>query len=231
VSSSQYIAGGYILTRRVARPAYVAEFLPQRVLSASACICPSLPDNWSLLWKSIDAADREQEASEWGADLRDLDEWATQELAGGGIGWPNVIATLPGAQAFARRILPAPSEVVLLGVGLHESLVEQFELETTPRAGQAEPGVRSVLARREPLHAPGRRLGHEVLCYDWSAFHSWLCNGLEKSLAKLGTATNGEGFIDDHSAAVAAAEYCARDDVGAEPGPWLPWLLVEYSPG
>jgi hypothetical protein len=232
VNVTQYIAGGFILTRRVARPSYVAEFLPPRILSASTCICPTLPDNWSLLWTGSDAADRQREAAAWGADFRELAEWTARELDAGGIGWPNVVADLPGARAFAQRVLPVGSEIVLLGLGLHETLAEQFERETTHPENQTEPGIRSVLARREPFPAPGRPLGHEVLCYDSGSFHSWLCNGLEKPLTQqLGTATNDEGLIDDLTVAIAAAEYCGRDDVGAEPGLWMPWLLVQYSLG
>ena len=37
------------------------------------------------------------------------------------------------------------------------------------------------------------------------------------------------GFIASARDAVAAAEYCGRDNVGAEPGFWAPWLVVDYA--
>ena len=40
---------------------------------------------------------------------------------------------------------------------------------------------------------------------------------------------NEDGFITSAPEASAAAEYCGRPDVGAEPGFWAPWLVVEYA--
>jgi hypothetical protein len=44
----------------------------------------------------------------------------------------------------------------------------------------------------------------------------------------LGIRPGAYGLVAGGAAARAAAAYCARDDVGAEPGLWLPWQIVEY---
>lgn len=59
--------------------------------------------------------------------------------------------------------------------------------------------------------------------------HSWLCNGVERHCAgALGIrpAANGRASLDDAGRCV---DEIRENRVGAEPGPWRPWLLVEYS--
>ncbi|HEU5171320.1 MAG TPA: hypothetical protein VFU46_12320 [Gemmatimonadales bacterium] len=78
--------------------------------------------------------------------------------------------------------------------------------------------------------ASGRRLGFEPLVFYHALGCSWLCNGLDRLVARdVGIRPNASGLLADADEAHRAVEYISRDDVGAEPGLWLPWLLVEHS--
>ena len=58
---------------------------------------------------------------------------------------------------------------------------------------------------------------------------SWVCNGLEAVCAEhLQVQPNEYGSIPEYADARRCAEYVSRDEVGAEPGLWLPWLITRY---
>lgn len=69
-------------------------------------------------------------------------------------------------------------------------------------------------------------LGYDLLGYDNGAFHSYLCNGLEKVLfEKYNIIPNKYGFYDDYEILLEASEYVSSDEVGAEPALWQPWII------
>ena len=148
----------------------------------------------------------------------------------GNVGWPRVFFASHDARAFAKRFLPRDQRFKLLGIGLPAGVVEQFLAEQAPGPSMGVPGVYKAVSNRVSLESGGGVLGWEVLCYDHGGFHSWLCNGLETNVAeKYGIRPNEAGFITSAPEASVAAEYCGRQDVGAEPGFWAPWLVVEYA--
>jgi hypothetical protein len=223
-----YVAAGYFLAPRVARPSYVSGLLPDELLSASPCICPTLPDTWALSWTSDSEAARHERAAALGiakADVARLVEWITRRFDVD-VGWPNVLLSFEAAQAL-RAAFPAAAALVLFGLAFPRGERERLLAALTP-ADPREGKAGFLLAlERDAAPAPGGvALGHEIVCLP--ELHSWLCNGLETDVAKLGILPNAHGFIDDLQAATRAAEYCGREDVGAEPGLWLPALVSIY---
>jgi hypothetical protein len=60
--------------------------------------------------------------------------------------------------------------------------------------------------------------------------HSWICNGLESHCAEqLNIRPNVAGLIEDLAEAERCCQEISRDEVGAEPGLWLPVALVVYD--
>ena len=227
------ISGGYFLTRAVERPPYVAaSLLPSRILSISECICQFVPDSWAIEWMNVEAQARAAEATERGlspAVQSEVISWTTQKLADGDFGYPNVFFSARDARLFAGRFMAGAADLRLLGIGLHPDSVEGFLSSEQPGPGEGASGIYDATSSGAELERGGTDLGWEVLCYDHGGFHSWLCNGLEKDIARdLGIKPSSTGFLADPVQAVAAAEYCGREDVGGEPGFWAPWLVVEY---
>jgi hypothetical protein len=227
------VFGGYFLTKAVERPQYVSALLPTQVLSLSDCICDFTPDVWAIRWAQVSAEERTARASKIGIDVAALSsviDWTTQQLDSGRFGWPCVFLTLNDAVTFAERFLRREAGFRLLGIGLPSSIVDHFLAEEAPGPSIGTPGVYKAVSSRLDLETHGSVLGWEVLCYDYGGFHSWLCNGLENAVAeRFGVRTNEVGFIAAEADASVAAEYCGQEDVGAEPGFWAHWLVMEYS--
>jgi len=82
-----------------------------------------------------------------------------------------------------------------------------------------------------PVADGGVSLGFEPLVFDGSTPPcSWLCNHLEVSVHRdLGIVPNRHGLIGTYDEARRCTDCISRDDVGAEPGLWLPWLVVDRS--
>jgi hypothetical protein len=95
---------------------------------------------------------------------------------------------------------------------------------TTPR------GFLSAVASGQAIPSGGTSLGYEPLALDCGQFqHSWLCNSLEQHCADvLGVRPGPSGLIDDFADARRCCDEINREEVGAEPGLWLPILLTRY---
>jgi hypothetical protein len=234
VRREDYRFGGYLVTRPVERGALMsAELLPGRLLTASACIARFVPDVWSLEWTTVSAEERRRAAAEVGIAPEALAAIIRQVTAGfdqGVFGWPNVIQS-SDALVELVRLLPRPGEWVVLGLALHRSHVAAFLEQNAPGQRQGTGGVYHVLAGEPPLPEGGTVLGFEPLGFENGGQpHSWLCNGLEKECFQaLGIRPDANGFLGAAEEAERATAHIARDDVGAEPAQWLPWMILDYT--
>ncbi|MFY0570970.1 hypothetical protein ACN28E_45050 [Archangium lansingense] len=230
---SRLVSGGYLVARPAERAPFMdASLVPSRLQSASGCIAPIAPDTWAIDWASCDSAERSAAATRFGVPperLAELIAWATRRFDVDFL-WPNVFLTLEAAREFCATFVPADSDAFVLGLALASEDVEDFLQQTAPPPREGETGLHRCLARRLPPAEGGVRLGSEVLGAELGGtFHSYLCNGLERTFAQqLGARPNEHGLFDDHALARQCAAYAGHEDVGAEPVPWLAWVLLEY---
>ncbi len=233
-ATSGMISAGYMLAKRTLRPDYIcSQLMPERILSASECLVDFVPDLWTIDWTRLPDEERAKKARVFGMDAaarRQVSLWVEEGVDKGAFGWPNVFFSTDDAREFVRRFVPGQEDLVLFGLGLPERLSELFIESETPSDETGASGVFEAISRLQPLEDGGRVLGFEILGYDTSGYHSWLCNGLEQDVAdELSVRPNADGFVDTYHDAMKAAEFCGRDEVGAEPGFWAPWLVVEYD--
>jgi hypothetical protein len=237
---SEYLSGGYYVTRLSEHAEYMSpELIPDKVLSASGCICQFFPDDWAIEWTSESADDRSNQAAAFGISTIDLPKvvtWATESFSKA-FGWTSAFYSLEAAQEARTRFLPDDSEIVIFGLGLHDSDVEDFLKAAKPepkRPGYApmgETGVFQCVSGAKKIATGGNAAGFELLAINFGLLTcSWLCNGLEKDCAsELGIVPNRHGFVQSYADALRCAEFISRDETGAEPGLWLPWLVTIYS--
>jgi hypothetical protein len=174
-------------------------------------------------------------SSEHWADVR---SWATGEFDVS-FGWPGVFYTVAAALDARRRFFDSVSRLKVIGLGLPRSWLEDFVLEATPSpspdgfAPVGESGFLRMARRAEPLATGYHPLGFELLNLEMGHLvHSWLCNGLEVHCSEaLGIVPGPTGLIDTYEEAERCLSEINKDDVGREPGLWLPWWLVEYPSG
>ena len=90
-------------------------------------------------------------------------------------------------------------------------------------------GLYLRLLKPEKLAKIDHALGFELLNVEAGNLdHSFLCNHLEKEYQKMGLTFNEHGLIANYEDAKRAEEFTNLDTTGAEPGPWFPWLIVEF---
>ena len=128
-------------------------------------------------------------------------------------------------------------DVAVSGLGLHRDDTARFPEVAKPedkKPGYSQAGETGIFECVKSGFAPapgGQHLGFELLATMFGILTcSWLCNGLETVCAEeLTVKPNEHGLIAEYSDARRCAEYIGRDEVGAEPGLWLPWLITVYS--
>lgn len=220
--SAEYIAAGYYLALR------------ERTLSASGCLSRFFPDEWAIGWTSKKVVERRRAAAAFGiarARLPEVTGWAAASFSRT-FGWPNVFYTPEGARQAHAALLPADVDIVLFGLGLHSSNVARF-LAAQPPPGAppvAQTGIFECVKAGRPIAEGGEPAGFELLAIDAGLLTcSWLCSRLDRECAdRLGVRINSRGLAATHAGAQRSAEYISREDVAAEPGLWLPWLLTIY---
>lgn len=227
-----FISGGYRLVKFVKRPDYLAkDLLPDSVLTTSTCIASTLPDCWAVSWIKEENAKREEKASEFGIGNESLEKitaWVTSQVDEGKIGIPNVFYSTADVKHFLSKFSLPSESLVLLGIGIHESLVNTF-VENT-KVQNVMDGLISAVEQGNELESEGIQLGYEIYGHETGSYHSWLCNGLEKvAFKKFCIRPNKHGFIDEYQDAVTCAEYFDQPEVGAEGVPWFPWKVVQYK--
>jgi len=76
----------------------------------------------------------------------------------------------------------------------------------------------------------GALLGYELLGWDVTNFHSWICNLPSTSFADLQWRPNSLGFIQRADEAyLLAARANELTETGGEPVTWFPGAVLDYS--
>ena len=238
VQLSDFLSAGFLVTREVERPPYLsADLLPSVLVSASSCIAAFAPDTWCIEWTQDTPERRTEDAEAFGLNsgmMRELTAWVTPQFDKT-IHWPNVISNLDTANELVERFLVALGDVRVLELALHVTMVNDFCREAEPppqKPGFAPNGRQGVHEMLLKGNAPrsGTILGFEPLVFDYSLSCSWLCNGLETVTKEaLRIEPNEYGLLASFEDAGRCTDHISRDDVGAEPGLWLPWLLVDHT--
>jgi len=138
--------------------------------------------------------------------------------------WTDTFESVTAAREARDRLFQAEPDLRILGMGLPDELASSFPAD--PSRHEAV-----LFARRQPLAPGGQLLGFEPLSVaDGAPGCSWLCNALETHCADaLGIRPNGAGMLDSLEEARRCCAEIEREEVGAEPGPWLPFAVVDYT--
>jgi len=233
INFSEYVCGGYYITRSVDKPAYMSNLLPDK-LFGFACVSTFIPDLWTLSWTSVPKADRIKNASFFelsSSQLQELIKWCDASFEKL-IEWPGMCLTLDTAAFIVKKILSHLSDVIIFGIGLHKNDVPAFvtATESTPE-GVNSSGLYKLLSKDTRLNENGTVLGFDLLEVEYGMIGcSWLCNNLVQPVYdKFSIRPNQHGFIENFEAAHKCTDFFRSGDVGAEPGLWLPWLIMQYK--
>lgn len=234
-----YLTAGFFITKRVKRPTYCSgDLLPDYLLSASPCLGTFIPDTWCIAWTGDTPEFRWEKAAAFGLtedDLKLLTQFVTPRIEES-FKWPNVCSSLAAARELVHGFLAAQPDIVIFELALPQQYADEFRLAAEPPPPQegfapwGRQGVHEMILKGQPILGTGNPLGFEPLVFEYSLSCSWLCNGLEVIVHRdLGIAPNPFGFIGSLTEAVRCVAHISREDVGAEPGLWLPWLIVDHT--
>lgn len=243
IEMQDYVSGGYFLAQLkkpgVDRPA--SPRLPPQYFSASGCLSEFFPTAW--VWSDAGPIDgdgnfvdgisglpeRMASAARFGIAPEQVPavvRWG-QMRCGRDFGIPTGFEHLHQALRATEWIGLAAEEFVIFGVGLHWFLTEKFMSDTTQNA---EFTVPQCVRQARPLSPGGAALGFELVNYEIGELCHWICSGCEHVVAdRPGCALNEHGYLNTFEAALECTRAIERGEIGAEPGPWYPWLMVRYD--
>ena len=232
-SIESHYCGGFVICKPFEKPHLEEDaLLPRQVRTVCRCLAGVLPSDWAVDWVVYDEKVRRTRAKEFGLAphaMVKLIEDVTAGFEANEIGWPGIFYSLDRAKRFETKHIKPGGDERLIGIGLDEKLVDEFLENEEISDHRGKYGIYDSLVSKKELPSKGKVLGYEILGYDYGDFHSWLCNGLEdEAYRELSVKPNGSGLIDSFEEALQVAKYISQDEVGAEPGIWMPWLLVEY---
>ncbi len=235
-----YLSLGYVIARRTRRPVdHYPELRGEPIVPVSQDLTELLPDTWCFHEEDSDGA--RAIIGNLGLEERQLDglrEWFRHRLQDDAVVWPSRFrspaAAREGLESFLAGI-PAKSEMCVLGLGVTQECAEEIhkevERETTPGARPYIPEF-EILRGKHPLDKSGEALGFEILCFFTAGgiSCSWYCNYLHQEAEKRFGITPGRlGLIEKPEDAEKIAAFCNLPETAAEPGLWIPVLLVEYT--
>lgn len=234
-----FLSAGFLVTKRFQRPAYASSrLLPDYLLSASSCLGTFIPDTWCIDWTGESRELRGEKAKSFGLTdeaLQGLMKFVTSRFEKSFF-WPNVCASLDAARNIVKSFLPDRTDIVVLELALAQACVKEFCQAAEPQppkegvSPQGRQGVYEMILKGRPVLETGIPLGFEPLVFNMGLSCSWLCNGLEVTVNRdLGIAPNPLGLISTLSEALQCVAHISQDHVNAEPGLWLPWLLVDHT--
>jgi hypothetical protein len=240
MASDNILAAGFLLIRPTPRAHYMSpKLLPANIISLSECICPRFPGPYAIDWASATEDQRSHDFDKVGLPPQDRAAALTWATGAFGIefGWPDVFYKLEYALAARERFFREDAGIRAVGVGLPREYSDVFVEDSTPLppkpgfATTGESGYLEVIKTNCSLPGGGTQLGYEPLGVEFGVpSHSWLCNGLEEHcFATLSVRPGQNGLLATREEAVRCCAEIDREEVGAEPGPWMPWLLYEYA--
>src|SRR2546423_455684 len=94
--NSEYISGGYFISKPIRRPSGPFSLLPEAFLTASDCFADIAPDLWAVGWESYAPKEVVEEAAKFGIPphlTSELVQWVSGQMVGGL--HPNPFLSLP----------------------------------------------------------------------------------------------------------------------------------------
>src|SRR5262249_28530631 len=128
-------------------------------------------------------------------------------------------------------------DLAVIGIGLPEQYRTAFVSHSTPPPPQpgfspvGKSGYLLAIESSRVLPSEVTILGYEPINVAYGQIdHSWLCNHLELYAAdNLRIRPGSTGLLQSLSEAPRCCEAFEEPQIGAEPGPWFPWLLARYE--
>jgi hypothetical protein len=242
IDLSDYVAGGYFVLKYGNQLPYASDtgLLPEKLISISPCISEKLEVFWG--WNLEQYPHVKHNFGILHEKYAAFHEWSiTADADSYGI------YNISDARYAISEFFPTDPDILLIGVGLHHELVDDFltykpypdehpnyVLFESPDSDNFRKNTLKdhFVNKKVALEIEGNILGFELMSFFGAWSHSWLCSGLEKDMHELfGIRPNQHGLIDSYEDAKKVHDWIAEDKMQgtrSEPEPYYPWLIVQY---
>ena len=215
---------GYYITSPVPKPHYMS-LECEKVLTVSNCICDLHPDLTGCFW---DNRAEEQKAYQKTLGLSDS-EFSDMKKAVADLFENQRFETdsrfysQADAHLFMKKYLYNLLELKVICLAIEDEY-KNILCEEVPQGMKPSPNIPSIFTDEK---IAGKLLGYDILGWDCSAFHSYLCNGFEKVFSqKYPLKINELGMIQNPYEEVKDVAGCLD---GGEPVIWLPFFIYECN--
>jgi hypothetical protein len=225
-----YRCGGYMLAAAIERPAAMHESLmPSRILSVSN-VCTHLPNVWSYVGSLDSDAYRRWKITTLGIlpeCMEDIVIWMTDLLeVDDAISWPDVFLSPDLGRQFVDQFHSEAGSLMLIGLGIHSKYLEDVQTKIEQRAG-----FWKAIDEPKRFAAGGQPLGFEPLGHAGAgSCYTWWADQIDRSLYEAtAIQPNDAGFLSTEDEVDLCMSHIAEIHDLIEPGPWFPWLILEYA--
>lgn len=216
MKKEKWLTIGYYIVEPVTKPEGIS--LPcKQIISASNCISIHHPDLDEFFWLG-----KEEKAGTYQEKFRlsdrtflQLKEDVSVMLNDMKMGTDGIFRTLKDAEEMYQKYFLASDEISIIGISVEDSYADMLQEEMENSGWLYKQG-----------NVQGNLLGFEIVGWDFSGFHSYLCNGLEKTIAEDYTLkVNYQGLIQNSYEEV--VDFTKRIEGMGEPVEWIP--IVVYG--
>lgn len=212
---------GYYIVEPVSVPKYL-NLKCKQILTTTDCICNIHPSLLGSFWVNHERQQPEYKKSLGLSDEKfgELKETVSQLYYKHELCVDGRFAKLSDALWFCDKYLYNLSDIKVISISL-EGIFKNAFIEDVGE------NLNMCLLTKQEFN--GDFLGYDILGWDWSGFHSYLCNGLHKDISnKYNLEINDFGLIQNpYSQVKEFAEYI--EDKG-EPVNWLPFAIYAHTP-
>ena len=224
-SNESYYFGGYFIIKPIPRTHCMnCNVLHEEVISASNCICDFFPDI-NIAWNKSQKA-KEKYRIALGIDKTTYDEmesWINEKFEKD-IELSYVFNNYESAFEFYDKFLHHQHDLRIIGIALPNRYIDSFVEEQNDLSY----GVGKNINKRIPIDIQNATLGYEILGYEGTGFHSYICNGLQNNYYdKYKLVLNKNGFISNLEEANILSCYTNNEIENTEPVLWLPWAILD----
>lgn len=218
MKKNQWLQTGYYIVEPVTKPEFVA--LPcKQILSVSDCFCTHHPDLDEFYWLGT-----EEKSKKYQNKFRLADEIFFQMKEDVSVlfekekmGSDGMFYYLEDAKRIYQKYFCHNREVRIIGISVEDDFFQIL---------QEEMGNAFQIPKLEKIQ--GKMLGYEIIGWDISRFHSYLCNGLEKVIIEeYSLIVNHQGLLQNSYEEI--VDFVKRIKGMGEPVEWIPVALHDCS--
>ena len=211
---------GYYIVERMPTPEYL-DLKCKQIITISNCICNTHPSLAGSFYINCEKQHLEYKKSLGlsGEDFEKLKETVLRLYDECKLDVDSRFLELSDALLFCENYLHNKSNSTMISIALEDVFFDLFAEDTSENLNTP------ILL--DSQKNDGDFIGYDILGWDWSSFHSYLCNNLNQDiLNKYPLEVNEYGLIQNPYSQV--KEFTKYIDGKGEPVIWLPYVVYKH---